>query len=188
MLRHSTDSEPGYTRRKQGRSWAYFDEDGKRITDRDEIDRLNAIALPPAYDRRLVLQGCQRPSPGDRRRCARPQAISLSRRLPRSGATRRKYDGRWNSATRCPGSGAGSTADLQQAQARPRNRARGGRPPARHASISAIGNEEYARDNKSFGATTLRIPPRPAQGRQADDALHRQARHRPRSDRSPTPT
>jgi len=32
-----------------GRYWAYFDADGKRITDRDEIDRLNAIGLPPAY-------------------------------------------------------------------------------------------------------------------------------------------
>ena len=49
MLRHSSDSEPGFTRKKQGRAWAYFDVDGKRITDRDEIDRLNAIALPPAY-------------------------------------------------------------------------------------------------------------------------------------------
>ena len=48
-LRHSSDSEPGYTRKKQGRSWAYFDEDGKRVTDRDTIDRLNSIALPPAY-------------------------------------------------------------------------------------------------------------------------------------------
>ena len=48
MLRHSTDSEPGYTRRKQGRAWAYYDGD-ERVTDRDEIDRLTALALPPAY-------------------------------------------------------------------------------------------------------------------------------------------
>ena len=31
-----------------GRYWAYFDGD-KRVTDRATIDRLNAIALPPAY-------------------------------------------------------------------------------------------------------------------------------------------
>ena len=49
-LRHSSDSEPGYTRKKQGRYWAYFDADGKRITDREEIDRLNAVGLPPAYE------------------------------------------------------------------------------------------------------------------------------------------
>ena len=50
MLRHSSDSEPGYTRKRHGRYWQYFDEDGKRVTDRDEIERLNGVALPPAYD------------------------------------------------------------------------------------------------------------------------------------------
>ena len=49
-LRHSSDSEPGFTRTKHGRYWAYFDEDGKRVTDRETIERLNAIALPPAYE------------------------------------------------------------------------------------------------------------------------------------------
>src|SRR3954464_201491 len=48
VLRHSSDSEPGYTRKRMGRYWAYFDRD-QRVTDRDVIDRLNAIALPPAY-------------------------------------------------------------------------------------------------------------------------------------------
>jgi DNA topoisomerase-1 len=48
-LRHSSDSEPGYTRQRKGRYWAYFDEEGNRVTDRDTIERLNAIALPPAY-------------------------------------------------------------------------------------------------------------------------------------------
>ena len=37
------------TRRKLAHGWAYYAADGVRITDRDEIDRLNRIALPPAY-------------------------------------------------------------------------------------------------------------------------------------------
>ncbi len=48
-LVHVDDGQPGISRKKSGRGWAYFDPDGKRITDREEIDRLNAIALPPAY-------------------------------------------------------------------------------------------------------------------------------------------
>src|SRR3569623_891850 len=43
------DRGPGITRKKMRHGWAYYDPDGKRITDRDEIDRLNKIALPPAY-------------------------------------------------------------------------------------------------------------------------------------------
>ena len=48
-LIYCDDSLPGITRRKMGRGWAYFDPKGNRITDREEIDRLNRIALPPAY-------------------------------------------------------------------------------------------------------------------------------------------
>ena len=48
-LEYVDDSGPGITRRKAGRGWAYFDPKGKRITDRAEIDRLNAVGLPPAY-------------------------------------------------------------------------------------------------------------------------------------------
>jgi DNA topoisomerase-1 len=43
------DHMPGIGRRRVRGHWAYFDTDGERITDRDEIDRLNGIALPPAY-------------------------------------------------------------------------------------------------------------------------------------------
>ena len=47
MLRHSNDSEPGYRRERKGQAWAYFDGD-TRVTDRDEIDRLNSLELPTA--------------------------------------------------------------------------------------------------------------------------------------------
>ncbi len=43
------DSLPGLTRRMWRGKWAYFDVAGQRITDGEEVARLNAIALPPAY-------------------------------------------------------------------------------------------------------------------------------------------
>ena len=48
-LRYVDDQTPGISRRRHGRYWQYFDAHGKRITSRDEIDRLNGIGLPPAY-------------------------------------------------------------------------------------------------------------------------------------------
>ena len=42
-------SQPGIARKKHINGWAYFDAKGTRIRDRDEIDRLNAVGLPPAY-------------------------------------------------------------------------------------------------------------------------------------------
>jgi DNA topoisomerase-1 len=43
------DSLPGITRRMVRGAWAYVAPDGTRITDGEEVRRLNAIALPPAY-------------------------------------------------------------------------------------------------------------------------------------------
>lgn len=43
------DSLPGITRRRAGKGWRYFDAAGVPLTDREEVDRLNAVALPPAY-------------------------------------------------------------------------------------------------------------------------------------------
>src|SRR5687768_13906247 len=51
MLCYVDDSRPGITRRRRGRYWQYFGPDGERIADRAEIDRLNAIGMPPAYQR-----------------------------------------------------------------------------------------------------------------------------------------
>jgi DNA topoisomerase-1 len=51
MLSYIDDSGPGITRKRRGRYWMYFDAEGSRITDREEIDRLNAIGMPPAYER-----------------------------------------------------------------------------------------------------------------------------------------
>lgn len=43
------DNLPGITRKKQGKNWVYTDPAGKKITDENEIKRLNALAFPPAY-------------------------------------------------------------------------------------------------------------------------------------------
>jgi DNA topoisomerase I len=154
MLRHSSDDEPGYSRQRKGRSWAYFDEYGKRVTDRDEIERLNAIALPPAYtdawlckDPNGHLQATGRDDRGRKQYRYHPDY--------RSKRESSKFDG-------C----------LEFGQALPRLRSRverdlRRRKLQRETVLAAvvrlldrqhirIGNEEYAKANKSFGLTTLR--------------------------------
>ncbi|MEL6701152.1 MAG: DNA topoisomerase IB, partial [Pseudomonadota bacterium] len=43
------DDRPGITRRRAGRGWSYKAPDGTRIDDDRERARLNALAVPPAY-------------------------------------------------------------------------------------------------------------------------------------------
>ena len=48
-LRYVSDEEPGYTRKRRGRKFVYFDAAGKEILDETRILRLNRLAIPPAY-------------------------------------------------------------------------------------------------------------------------------------------
>jgi DNA topoisomerase I len=154
MLRHSSDDEPGYSRQKNGRSWAYFDEHGKRITDRAEIDRLNAIALPPAYkdawfckDASGHLQATGRDDRGRKQYRYHPGY--------RSKRDTSKYEGCVEFGQALPRLRARVERDLKKRKL--------GRDTVLAAVIRLldrehirVGNEEYAKENKSFGLTTLR--------------------------------
>lgn len=50
-LRYVNDSKPGFTRKLQGKHFAYFDKKDQRITDEKVIDRINKIVIPPAWKR-----------------------------------------------------------------------------------------------------------------------------------------
>jgi DNA topoisomerase-1 len=154
MLRHSSDAEPGYTRKRMGRYWAYFDSDGKRITDRDEIERLTAIGLPPAYEKAWF---CADPNghlqaTGVDARGRKQYRYHVDFRQKRESA---KYEG---------------LLEFGKSLSKLRRRVEGDlkrRDLSREAVLAAvvrlldtehirIGNEQYAKENKSFGATTLR--------------------------------
>jgi len=153
-LRHSTDSEPGYSRRRNGRSWAYFDENGKRITNRDEIDRLNAIGLPPAYSDAWFCRDAN----------GHLQATGIDAR------GRKQYRYHPDFRKRRDKSKYADCRGFGEALSRLRGRVERDlrkRNLDRDTVLAAvvrlldtefirIGNEEYARSNKSFGATTLR--------------------------------
>ena len=48
-LRYISDSAPGYTRKKAGKGWSYYNADGSLIKDKDLITRFNKLVIPPAY-------------------------------------------------------------------------------------------------------------------------------------------
>ena len=154
MLRHSSDTEPGITRKRKGRYWAYYDAEGKRITDREEIDRLAAIGLPPAYENAWF--------------CADPNGHLQATGIDARG--RKQY--RYHPEFREKRESAKYEGLLEFGKALQRLRRRvekdlKRRSLSREAVLAAvvrlldtehirIGNEQYAKENKSFGATTLR--------------------------------
>jgi DNA topoisomerase-1 len=153
-LTYVDDGTPGITRRRSGRYWQYFDPDGKRVTDREEIDRLNAIGLPPAYR-----DAWFSPKPN-----GHIQAIGYDdkgrkqyRYHPdfREKRETAKYD-------RCREFGKVLPKLRKRVEADLKKRKLG-----RDTVIAAVvrlldsgrirvGNEAYVQSNKSYGATTLR--------------------------------
>ena len=153
MLRHSSDCEPGFSRKRMGRYWAYFDAQGERVTDRETIDRLNAIGLPPAYT--------------DAWFCADADGHLQATGIDARG--RKQY--RYHPDFRANADASKFAGLVEFGKALPRLRRTvekhlNQRKLSREAVLAAVvrlldteylrvGNEEYARTNKSFGATTL---------------------------------
>jgi DNA topoisomerase-1 len=154
MLRHSSDAEPGITRKRMGRYWAYFDAEGKRITDREEIDRLNAIGLPPAY--------------ADAWFCADPEGHLQATGVDARGRKQYRYHAGFREKQeaakyeRCGDFGKALPKLRKRVEADLRKR-----ELTRDTVVAAIirlldigrirvGNEAYVQANKSYGATTLR--------------------------------
>jgi DNA topoisomerase-1 len=153
-LRFVDDRKPGITRKKMRLGWGYFTADGERITDRDEIERLNKVGMPPAYERCWF---CPYPN-------GHLQAVGYDAK------GRKQY--RYHPDFRAEQENLKYERLAAFGRALPKLRKKveediAGKPTSYEAVLAAVvrlietthirvGNEEYARDNKSFGATTLR--------------------------------
>jgi DNA topoisomerase I len=153
-LHYVDDSEPGITRRKMRRGWSYWDAEGKRITNRGEIDRLGAIGMPPAYT--------------DVWFCPDPNGHIQATGYDDRGRKQYRYHVDFREAQeaakyeRC--AAFGDLLPKLRARVEHDLKLRG---LCKEKAVAAVvrlldlgsirvGNEEYAQANKSFGATTLR--------------------------------
>jgi DNA topoisomerase-1 len=153
-LTYTSDSEPGIRRVRQGRGFAYRDVQGRRVRDPATLERIKSLAVPPAWKDVWI--------------CARPHGHLQATGRDERGRKQSRYHPRWRE-TRAANKYARL---LGFAHALPRIRSRVARDLRRpglprekviativrllEATFARIGNEEYARDNGSFGLTTLR--------------------------------
>jgi DNA topoisomerase-1 len=153
-LRWSTDSRPGITRRRAGKGWTYRTSDGQRITDRATLARIRALAIPPAWTDVWIcptatghLQASGRDARG--RKQARYHAAF---REHREAA---KFDRMIAFAELLPTIRERVDRDLAR-PGLPREKVLAAVVRLLELTLIRVGNEEYARLNRSFGLTTLR--------------------------------
>jgi DNA topoisomerase-1 len=148
------DDMPGITRKRSGKGWAYYGPKGERITDPDERDRLNRVALPPAYH--------------DAWFCPAANGHILATGLDAKGRKQYRYHPDFRAARESEKFDGCATFGRLLPLVRKRverdlkapklTRERAIASVIRLLDLGAIrvGNEAYAKENKSFGATTLR--------------------------------
>jgi DNA topoisomerase-1 len=150
----SSDADPGITRQRSGRGFRYLTPNGRPVRDPAVLDRIRALAIPPAWtdvwicrDPRGHLQAVGRDARGRKQPCYHAtwrarrddekfaRLAGFGRALP---AIRRRVD-----------------RDLLRTNL---SRERVLATVVRLLEVTSlrVGNEEYARTNRSFGLTTLR--------------------------------
>jgi len=153
-LRYVTDEEPGLTRRRNGRGFAYFDARGRRVRSERVLQRIRALAIPPAYVDVWI--------------CASPDGHLQATGRDARGRKQYRYHAAWR--TQRDRSKFARTAAFGERLPTLRRRIRRDlreRGTSRRRVLAAllrlldrtrirVGNEEYARTNRSFGLSTLR--------------------------------
>jgi len=153
-LHYISDTAPGIRRERRGRGFCYRDPDGAVVRDADTLQRIRALAIPPAYrdvwictSARGHLQATGRDARGRKQYRYHPdwrplrdankfdRIVAFGRALP-------KLRHRVRADLALPGL--------------PREKVLAGVVAIMACTLIRVGNDCYARQNGSFGLTTLR--------------------------------
>lgn len=153
-LRYVSDERPGIRRKKAGKSFTYLDVDGNTIHDPEELKRIKALAIPPAWTDVWI--------------CPSPRGHIQATGRDEKGRKQYRYHERWREVR----DETKYTRMLAFGQALPKIRARTKQDLAStkltkekvlativqllEKTLIRVGNEEYTKVNRSYGLTTMR--------------------------------
>lgn len=152
-LRYVHDSMPGIQRKKAGKHFRYLGTDGQPVTNLKEIERITKLGIPPAWTEVWI--------------CTRPNGHIQATGRDAKGRKQYRYHDRWRTVR----DETKYTRMIAFGEVLPQIRAQTTKDLAKHglsrervlatvvqlldATAIRIGNEEYAKENASFGLTTL---------------------------------
>ncbi len=152
-LRYVTDKKPGITRRREGDDFAYIGVDGQPIADEKTLERIKGIGIPPAWEEVWIS----------------PLARGHIQATGRDAKGRKQY--RYHAKWRAIRDETKYSHMVLFGETLPMIRKFIGQDLSRHglprervlATVVTlldethirIGNEEYARENESYGLTTM---------------------------------
>jgi DNA topoisomerase I len=153
-LRYVSDAKPGFTRKRRGKSFQYFDADGKPIRDKDEIARIKSLVIPPAWTDVWI---CPRANGHLQATGRDARGRKQSRYHPRWREVRdeNKYERMKLFGETLPTIRSRVEKDLAL-PGLPRDKVLATIVRLLETTFIRVGNEEYAKENHSYGLTTMR--------------------------------
>ena len=152
-LRYVTDTDRGYARRGRGKSFTYVQSTGAALRDRAALARIRALAIPPAWKDVWIcatanghLQATGRDARGRKQYLYHPRW--------REAQDHHKYERIVSFAKTLPKIRRAVARDLRK-RGLPREKVLAATVKLLETTLIRVGNDEYARDNNSFGLTTM---------------------------------
>ena len=155
VLRYLTDHKPGIARKRHGKSFRYTHPDGTAVKDEETLGRIKSLVIPPAWQDVWIapianghLQATGRDARGRKQgraiirtgvRCATKPSTAASRCLPP-----------------CCRSSASASGMIWRCTGCPRTRCLATIVSVMESTFIRVGNAEYAKQNESYGLTTMR--------------------------------
>jgi DNA topoisomerase-1 len=153
-LRYVSDILPGIRRKRSGKGFTYVGPDGKTIRDQKELARIRSLAVPPAYTDVWI--------------CPNPNGHIQATGRDARGRKQYRYHPKWREvrdetkfgrmlafSEALPRIRARVETDLQR-PGLPREKVLATVVRLLECTCIRVGNDEYAKANRSYGLTTLR--------------------------------
>jgi DNA topoisomerase-1 len=153
-LRYVRETSAGFTRRRAGKGFCYLDTEGKPLRDKEHLDRIRSLVIPPAWERVWI---CPLPN-------GHLQAIGYDAKgrkqyryhpIYAQFRNHTKFGRMPEFAQALPSIRHRVLQDLSK-PALPREKVLATVVRLLETTYIRIGNKEYAKQNHSFGLTTLR--------------------------------
>ncbi len=152
-LRYVSDNERGFARRRRGKSFTYLRPSGEPLRDPTTLARIHSLAIPPAWKDVWICTAAN----------GHLQATGRDAR----GRKQYRYHARWHDAQEQNKyerivAFANTLPKIRRTVARhlrknglPRDKVLAAAIKLLETTLIRVGNDEYARDNHSFGLTTM---------------------------------
>jgi DNA topoisomerase I len=153
-LRYTTDSRPGIRRARRGSGFHFVGPNGKSVRSKDDLRRIRSLVIPPAWRDVWI--------------CTDPRGHLQATGRDARGRKQYRYHAKWREvrdetkyyrligfARTLPAIRRRTASDLRRLELS-REKVLATVVQLLEKTLIRVGNDEYARQNQSFGLTTLR--------------------------------